>query len=106
MKPICQEQVWIVPHAVWPTHGKTSQPLTVVTSPNQKLGPETSLVVQWLRLQAPNSGVLGSIPGQRTRTHMEQLRVHTLQLKILRAMQQQRLKILRATTKTQRSQIK
>ena len=23
-----------------------------------------SLLVQWLRLQAPNAGVLGSIPGQ------------------------------------------
>ncbi|TEA09823.1 hypothetical protein DBR06_SOUSAS29710008, partial [Sousa chinensis] len=41
-----------------------------------------SLVVQWLRLHAPNAGGLGSIPGQGTRSHMQQL------------------KILRATTKT------
>ena len=30
----------------------------------------TSLVVQWLRLRAPNAGGLGSIPGQGTRSHM------------------------------------
>ena len=39
----------------------------------------TSMVVQWLRLCAPNAGDLGSIPGQGTRS--------------------------RATTKTWRSQI-
>ena len=32
----------------------------------QKLG--TSLVVQWVRLCVPNAGVLGSIPGQGTRS--------------------------------------
>ena len=31
-------------------------------------------VVQWLRLRIPNSGSLGSIPGQGTRSHMPQLR--------------------------------
>ena len=41
-------------------------------------GPGTSLVVQWLRLHAPNAEVLGLIPGQGTISHM-------LQLKILRA---------------------
>ena len=30
----------------------------------------TSLVVQWLRLYAPNAGCLGSIPGQGTRSRM------------------------------------
>ena len=35
----------------------------------------TSLVVQWLTLQAPNAGGWGSIPGQRTRSHMPQLSV-------------------------------
>ena len=29
-----------------------------------------SLVVQWLRLCAPNAGGLGSIPGQGTRSYM------------------------------------
>ena len=41
----------------------------------------TSLVVQWLRLRAPNAGGLGSIPGQGTRSHMLQLRVHMPQLR-------------------------
>ena len=31
---------------------------------------ESSLVVQWLRLHAPNAGGLGSISGQGTRTHV------------------------------------
>ncbi|TEA31633.1 hypothetical protein DBR06_SOUSAS7710076, partial [Sousa chinensis] len=31
-----------------------------------------SLVVQWLRLHARNTGGLGSIPGQGTRSHMPQ----------------------------------
>ena len=34
----------------------------------------TSLIVQWLRLYAPNAGALGSIPDQGTRSHMLQLR--------------------------------
>ena len=34
----------------------------------------TSLVVQQLRLWAPNAGGLGSIPGQGTRSHVLQLR--------------------------------
>ena len=45
----------------------------------------TSLVTQWLRLRAPSAGGPGSIPGQGTRSHMLQLRVHMLQLKILHA---------------------
>ena len=36
----------------------------------------TSLVTQWLRLRAPSAGGPGSIPGQGTRSHMLQLRVH------------------------------
>ena len=44
-----------------------------------------SLVVQWLRLHAPHAEGLGSIPGQRTRSHMPQLRAHMPQLKILHA---------------------
>ena len=38
-----------------------------------KLG--TSLVVQWLRFQAPNAGGLGLIPGQATRSHILQLKI-------------------------------
>ena len=36
---------------------------------------QTSLVVQWLRLCAPNEGGLGLIPGQGTRSHRPQLRM-------------------------------
>ena len=39
-------------------------------------------MVQWLRLHAPNAGGLGSVPGEGTRSHMPQLRVRMLQLKI------------------------
>ena len=52
-----------------------------------------SLLVQWLRLHTPNAEGLGSIPGQGTRSHMPQLRVRMLQLKI------PQLKISCATTK-------
>ena len=37
-------------------------------------GAGTSLVVQWLRLHAPNAGDPGLIPGQGTRSHMPQLK--------------------------------
>ena len=47
----------------------------------------TSLVVQWQSLQYPQEGGLGSIRGQRSRSHMPQL------------------KILHAATKTWCSQI-
>ena len=53
-----------------------------------------SLVVQWLRFWAPNAGDLSSIPGQGTRSHKPQRRVHMLQRKILCA-----------TTKTRHGQI-
>ena len=36
---------------------------------------ETSLVVQWLRPQAPNAGGPTLIPGQGTRPHMPHLRI-------------------------------
>ena len=42
----------------------------------------TSVVVQWLRLYNPCVGSPGLIPGQGTRSHMLQPRVHMLQLKI------------------------
>ena len=35
----------------------------------------TPLVVQWLRLCAPNAGGPGSIPGQGTGSHMTQLKI-------------------------------
>ena len=42
----------------------------------------TFLVVQWLRINAPNAGDIGSIPGQGTRSHLLQLRVCLLQQKL------------------------
>ena len=50
-----------------------------------------SLVVQWLRLCTLNAGVLGSIPGQGTRSYILQLRVYICQLKILHTMTKTRL---------------
>ena len=47
--------------------------------------PGTSLVVQGLRLCAPNAGGLGFNPWLGTGSHMLQLRVHILQLEILQA---------------------
>ena len=41
-----------------------------------------SLLVQWLRLCAPKTGGLGSIPGQGTRSHTPQLGVCMLHLKV------------------------
>ena len=66
----------------------------------------TSLVVQWLRLHIGEDCTLsarsqGAIPGQGTRSQLLKLRVHMLQLKILRAT----VKILFVTTKTWNSQI-
>ena len=43
----------------------------------------TSLVVQWLRLCTLEAGSPGSIPGQETRSHMPQLRVHMNELREL-----------------------
>ena len=65
----------------------------------------TSLVVQWLRLRAPNAGGLGSILGQGTRSRMPQLRAHMPQLKIPHAAMKiphRATKIPRAITKTWR----
>ena len=41
----------------------------------------TSLVIQWLRLCAPNAGGLESIPGLGTASHMLQPRVGMLKLR-------------------------
>ena len=44
-----------------------------------------SLVVQWLRLHAPNAGGLSSIPGQGTRSHMQATKSSHATAKILHA---------------------
>ena len=61
----------------------------------------TSLMVQWLRPHTPGRGGPGLIPGQGTRSHMPQLRVHMLQLNILPGA----MKIQEPTGKTWHSQI-
>ena len=48
---------------------------------HEKLIPRISLVVQGLRLCAPKTGGLGSIPRQGTRSHMLRLKVPVPQLK-------------------------
>lgn len=40
----------------------------------QKTTQGTSLVFQWLQLQTPSAGGLGSVPGWGTRSHIPQLR--------------------------------
>ena len=47
-----------------------------------KKSPSTSMVIQWLRLRAPDAGNLGLIPGQGARSHVPQLRVDMLQLRL------------------------
>ena len=41
----------------------------------QSYGNQNSLEIQWLRLGSPNAEEPSSIPDQRTRSHMPQLRV-------------------------------
>ena len=40
------------------------------------------LIVQWLRLHAPNAGDLGSIPAQGSRSYMPQLKIPHVAMKI------------------------
>ena len=47
------------------------------TSTNENYAEGNSLVVEWLRLRAPNAGGLSSIPGQGSRLHVLQLRFGT-----------------------------
>ena len=66
--------------------GLTTPPRQALWDQYENLeGPETSLVVQRLRLRAPRAGGPGLIPGRGTRSHMLQLRVRMPQLKILHA---------------------
>ena len=52
--------------------------LMKVKEESEKACLRTSLVVQWLRLWAPNAEGPGFIPGQETRSHMLQLRPGTV----------------------------
>ena len=62
-------------------HDSRSQESEGASQPKQKWSTETSLVVQWLRLSAPNAGGLGLTPGQGTRSCMLQQRSHLPQLR-------------------------
>ena len=42
----------------------------------------TSLVVQWLRLQAPKAGGLGEMPARGSRSHMQQLKILQAAMKL------------------------
>ena len=88
---VCVPQLERSPHITMKDlHAATKVPLAT----NEwmlKNKTETSLVIQWLRLWAPNAGALGWIPGQGARSHMPQeeftccnYRSHTLQLKTWR----------------------
>ena len=57
------------------TQIKTPVRMASIKNNNNNNNTGTSLVVQWLRLHVPNSGGLGSIPGQGTRSHMLQLMI-------------------------------
>ena len=82
------------PFTVWmePGMGREAKRQGMVLLPSPHSGAEfselkkskfgTSLVVQWLRLYTPNAGSLGSIPGQETRSHMLQLRIQHVAMKI------------------------
>ena len=67
---ICTNQTWLAPEFI---------PSVSTSLRNNITSTGTSLVVQWLRSQAPKAGGPGSIPGRGTRSHMPQLRVHVLQ---------------------------
>ena len=60
---LCWRQQWI----------KQADALMGVIGNKHSQWQETSLVVQGLRISAPNAGSLGSISGQGTRSHMLQL---------------------------------
>ena len=59
------------------------------------------LVVQWLRLHAPEAGSLGLIPGQGTRSHIPQLSSDAAlkSLQVTATYPACQLKILHAATK-------
>ena len=65
-----RSQDWGVSPGDWGAHDKPDKTISYLI---KKKVSGTSLVVQWLRLQAPSAGGLGSISGHGTRSHMPQL---------------------------------
>ena len=51
------------------------QVLAIINKADKNICMQDFLVVQWLRLWAPNAGDWHSIPGQGTRSHMSQLKI-------------------------------
>ena len=62
--------IWCLPLQ----HSLFRPPLVVLFLHYRKKAAGTSLVVQWLRLWAPNAGGPNSVPGQETRSYVPQLR--------------------------------
>ena len=63
-------------------------------------------MIQELRPCTPSAGGPGSIPGQGTRSHMLQLRVHMLQLKILHVATNSRCSQINKCTKKKKKKVK
>ena len=74
----------------WQTQGEKDFIWRVLLIKTTKRG--SSLVVQWLRLLAPNAGGLGLIPGQGTRSHMPQLKMSCAMIKSWRSQNKQNKK--------------
>ena len=73
-----RSQDWGVSPGDWGAHDKPHKTISYLIKKNVS---GTSLVVQWLRLHAPNAGGPGLIPVQRARSHIPQPRVCMMQLK-------------------------
>ena len=73
-----QSSFQLYPYNHWPL----PQAAVMLMTPFTKATVGSSLVIQWLWLHTPTGGARVSIPGQGTRSHMSQLRVHKLQLNI------------------------
>ena len=67
---------WIDLEIIILSKTEKDMPYDITCTWNLKYNTRTSLVGQWLRLHAPRAGSLGLIPGQGTRSHMLQIRVH------------------------------
>ena len=83
-------------------HSSTQYSVMTFTGKESKAASGSSLVVRWLGLCTANAGSSGLFPNQGTRSHMPQLGVCTLQLKIPHAAV--KMKDLCPATKTQHSQ--
>ena len=76
-QPVLAKSTWFPFTGAWPLPTKSML--------LEHIYKNASLVVQWLRLCTSGAGGRGSIPGWGTRSHLLQIRVCMLQLKILHA---------------------